>query len=161
MYKENDYIEVNISLRNFTLIYITATLLMITVVVLTCINWGDEIDPVRMSPWFSYVICGLWSVGTVFSWGVIGSRIIKYRRFLYDIKAGLDRDVEGVITEMSKDQFYKQGIEFYSLVIDEAGKEADESGRLLYYDVAKGEPPFNVGDRISVNVFGNYIKAIY
>ena len=99
----------------------------------------------------------LWGAALIFLWGMKMSPLLSYRRYLREIRSGLSRTVEGVVTRFDTDTTYRDGISFYACVINVGGKGDPEDDRLLYWDTRLPRPEIASGDRVAVRAHGNDI----
>ena len=157
MYSNDDIKIIEKELKRFLLFFAIATAIFIVVLVAVCRNWGTTLDPVRLSSWPAYLVGIIYAVGTVFAWSLIGSKIIKYRKFVYSVLTGLEHDFKGKIVSIDKNIKYDNDLEFYSLEIKEDGAEGN---RLLHLDATKDISAFKEGENVRLTIFGNYIKDV-
>ena len=152
LYNDTDYKEVNTTMRKFIIQFLVATVIYVAIFVLSCLF--------RIA-WPGYVFGCLWAVYAVFSWGMIGSRIRKYRHFLRDIAIGLDREILGTVDSIDEDVCVRQGLEFYAIDLILSKSDPKDPGRRIYYDAAKGRPPFEIGEEVRLLLFGNFLCIVY
>ena len=134
-----------------------ATILFLIVIFTLCKNWGTMLDPVRLPVWPGYIVGTAYAVYAVYSWAMNGSRLLKYRGFIYSILNGLERSIEGEVISVSDDISYDNYLEFYSVEIKQ-GK--DIQNRKLYIDAVKGKGGLVQGSTVKLKIFENYIKDI-
>ena len=153
MYSEKEVAESGSALKKFIALYgvIAAVLLAVLVI--------DQFQFMRMG-WPSYVSAGLLAIVSLFLWGNYGVRLVAWRRFLTEMKKGLERSVSGTIASIDKEENVKEGLEFRALRLF-TGEDSDKAGgRLLYVDVSRFPLPVDVGQKVDCMLFGNYIKDI-
>lgn len=150
IYNDSDYHTINRALKRFLILFVLSIVLLIAVFVVSC--------SMRIA-WLGYAVGALWAIGTVFTWGMIGTRIVKYRRYLMDIATGLEREANGVVKTVDRDVSIRQGLEFYSVELEPESDDIDDPGRRVYYDASKGKPPYKVGEEVKLLLFGNFIKG--
>jgi hypothetical protein len=151
LYTSEDYMEVKKARNKILLKILIATFIFIGVIIVCSI--------VRIS-WPGYVVAGLWAIYVVFIWGMKGSRARKYYHFLRDISEGLENHVVGTVKDIDSSISINDMLEFYTITVIEDDTEPDAPARKIYLDVAKGLPNFKEGSRVSLDLFGNYIKGI-
>ena len=157
MYTYDDISNIEKKFNKFLIYFITATIIFLIVLFALCKNWGTALDPVRLPSWPGYAAGAIYAMGAVFSWGMFGSKLISYKKFVTSILTGLEKTVEGEITAVSSETTYDNNLEFYSI---EMAQGKDVANRKLYIDAAKFTVGFNPGDVIKVKVFENYIKEV-
>lgn len=150
IYNQSDYHSINRAMRRFIILFALSIVLLIAAFVVSC--------TLRIA-WPGYVAGVLWALGAVFAWGMVGSRIRKYRRYLEDMAAGLEREAVGVVENVDQDVSIRQGLEFYGVNLEPETDDVDDPGRRVYYDAAKGKPPYKVGEEVKLLLFGNFIKG--
>ena len=157
MYSIDDIKNIEKELKKFLLVYILFTFLFIIVLIVTCKNWGTDIDPIRLPVWPAYLLGIFYGVGSVFSWSMVGARIIKYRGYVYNLLTGLEREVVGKVMTINEQIQYINDLEFYGIEISEDDAEIN---RLLYLDKMKDINVFRKGEKVKLITSGNYKKDI-
>lgn len=157
MYSYDNIKEIEKEFKRFLLLFLSGTLIFIAIVVVTCKNWGTAIDPVRLPVWPCYVIGCIYAIASVFTWNMIGIKMIRYRNFVYNIITGLEHSLKGVVEKIGTSIESDKDIEYYYVEI----KEEDETeNRMLHLDAEKDISFLEVGKTVNLKVFGNYIKEI-
>lgn len=157
MYRYDDIVIIEKQLKKFLIYFAATTIVFLVGLIIVCKNWGTILDPIRLPVWPAYILGMFYAVYTVFSWSLIGTRLIKYRNFVYNIIAGLERSIVGKIVEIDKNISYDNDLEFYNIEIKE---NDNEENRYLRIDATKNINVFEIGKSVEVKVFGNYIKDI-
>jgi len=157
LYTYDDISFLEKKFKKFLIYFTLATILFMIVLFALCKNWGTVLDPVRLPAWPGYAAGVAYAVFAVFSWGMKGSRLLRYRGFIYNILTGLERNVEGEVVSVSTDISYDNYLEFYSVEIAQ-GK--DIQNRRLYIDAVKGPGELLPGSTVKLKIFENYIKDI-
>lgn len=157
MYTYEDISFLDKKFKKFLLYFSLATILFLIVIFTLCKNWGTMLDPVRLPVWPGYIVGTAYAVYAVYSWAMNGSRLLKYRGFIYSILNGLERSIEGEVISVSDDISYDNYLEFYSVEIKQ-GK--DIQNRKLYIDAVKGKGGLVQGSTVKLKIFENYIKDI-
>jgi hypothetical protein len=151
LYNTEDYLEIKKARNKILLQLIVASLIFLAIIAVCSIF--------RVS-WAGYTAAAVWGIYVVFIWGMKGSRIRKYYHFLKDINEGLENNIVGTVEDIDTSLTTKDMIDFYTIIIREDDAEPDSPARRIYLDASKGLPKYEVGARIAVNLFGNYIKAL-
>jgi|GEM_PF-4475314 len=154
MYTNRDYEETKKAYNKFVGIYFAVAALLIAAVVTACI--------LRIG-WLGYAAAAVWAVLTVYLWGLKGGRLVRYLKYLKEMSTGRQHEVYGRVVNIEDDICIRDGVEFYTvelLMDDSKARDSEEVARRVYYDAAKGKPPFAVGDHTHLVMYGNYIKEI-
>lgn len=92
----------------------------------------------------------------IFIWGVYGSQILAYYRFLRDMFTGRQRVESGVVKRVGNQPVYKDNkLYYYEVLIENDGVE-----RILLVDANKPLPDIQVGQRYEFKVFQNFVIDI-
>ncbi|MFO7295741.1 MAG: hypothetical protein C0P72_006930 [Clostridia bacterium] len=92
----------------------------------------------------------------IFIWGVYGSQILAYYRFLRDMFTGRQRVESGVVKRVGNQPVYKDNkLYYYEVLIENDGVE-----RILLVDANKPMPDIQVGQRYEFKVFQNFVIDI-
>jgi len=92
----------------------------------------------------------------IFIWGVYGSQILAYYRFLGDMFTGRQRVESGVVKRVGNQPVYKDNkLYYYEVLIENDGVE-----RILLVDANKPMPDIQVGQRYEFKVFQNFVIDI-
>lgn len=105
-------------------------------------------------------ITAVWGSLVIFLWSMKLSPLLAYRRYLRDIKGGLSRDVEGVVTQFDDAPTFRDGLNFYAMIVNVGDTNDPEDERLLYWDAHLARPEIHVGDRVQARAHGNDIIAL-
>lgn len=89
----------------------------------------------------------------IFIWGVYGSQILAYYRFLRDMFTGRQRVESGVVKRVGNQPVYKDNkLYYYEVLIENDGVE-----RILLVDANKPMPDIQVGQKYEFKVFQNFV----
>lgn len=89
----------------------------------------------------------------IFIWGVYGSQILAYYRFLRDMFTGRQRVESGVVKRVGNQPVYKDNkLYYYEVLIENDGVE-----RILLVDANKPLPDIQVGQKYEFKVFQNFV----
>lgn len=92
----------------------------------------------------------------VFIWGMYGTPVLAYYRFLKDILTGRLRMETGLVKRVDSKPVYKDNkLFYYEIWIDEDGTE-----RMLLSDANKPFPNIQEGKKYQFQVFQNFITDI-
>ena len=80
---------------------------------------------------------------------------LAYRRFLRELQSGLSREEDGVVIRFDTDTTFREGLNFYQLVINVGDLKDEKDERLLYWDAALPRPALEKGARVRAKVHGN------
>jgi len=100
--------------------------------------------------WLTILLTILGGTMVIFCYGMFLSPVLNYGRHLKNVLEGRKRETTGRLTEMSSQSCFREGVEYYSMVINIGDKSDEADDRLFYYDVHKGMPPYKPGDMITV-----------
>lgn len=100
--------------------------------------------------WLTIVLTVLTGGAFIFCFGLYISPAASYARFVSNMLNGRMRTYTGVYKAIGKSPCTREGVSFYSILINVGEKDLEEDDRLFYYDVQKGTPPFAFGDRVTV-----------
>lgn len=102
----------------------------------------------------------VWGAIIIFFWSMKLSPRLSYRRYLREIHSGISRDVEGVIVSMDEDTAFREGLNFYRMIVNVGDLNEEEDERVLYWDAQLGRPELSVGDSVAVRAHGNDIISL-
>jgi hypothetical protein len=151
MYTDADFSGAKTSLNRFIALYALLAALLLGLFAYSL---------VERIVWLAYAAAAAFVLATLFLWGNFGGRLVAWRRFLRDMRAGLEREVTGVIASIDGQEALKEGLEFRALRLF-TGEESDKAGgRLLYVDSSRFPLPAGPGQKVRCRLFGNYVKGI-
>jgi hypothetical protein len=157
LYSKEDYQKTVALLRRIWLIILAISVVCIVVWVVLA---SQRVKEVRIS-WPGYVAAGVCSTAVVFIYGMFGSRVNAYRRFLRDVDQGLEREIVGAVSQIDETPTVSNNLEFVSRPYRRSGPVGQEpaSVRLLRYDSVKGPVPFRTGRTCGCCFSRNNIKG--
>jgi hypothetical protein len=151
MYTDKDFIEANAALKKFVALYFVLAALLL---VLYLYSMFTRIE------WIGYVSALVLVLASLFLWGNFGGRLVCWRRFLHDMRQGLEREASGIIATVDDEVAQKEGLDFRVLRLL-TGDETDKAGgRFLYVDTSRFPLPAGPGRKVRCMLFGNYIKEM-
>jgi len=150
LYTQEDYIEINRLRKSLWNKILITTLIFILAVVLCSVFRVD---------WPGYTAGVLWGITIVFLWGMQGSRIRKYYRFLKDIREGLEKAITGSIESVDSSITTRDLVDFFTIIFNDDEANPESPSRKLYFDASKSLPSFVKGERLKITLFGNNIKG--
>jgi len=99
----------------------------------------------------------VWGAMLIFFWGMKMSPLLSYRRYLKEIRQGLTRVVEGIVTRFDTDTTFRDGLSFYAMIVNTGDSNDPEDERLLYWDARLKRPGISLGSKVSIRAHGNDI----
>ena len=106
------------------------------------------------------VLSILLGIVVIFFYNMRVSPVTAYRRYLRNIRTGLQRETQGVVVSFDPEETFKEGVRFRPLVINVDPKMDPEGERLFYFDLCKPLPAVQAGDSVHVVSHGNYVLTI-
>lgn len=92
----------------------------------------------------------------IFIWGMYGSQVLAYYRFLGDMFTGRQRVESGVVKRVGTQPVYKDNkLYYYEVLIENDGVE-----QMLLVDANKPLPDIQVGKKYEFKVFQNFVIDI-
>lgn len=148
MYDQKDFIENAQQLRRELIMLLIMSLPFIIGIIISLIF---RIQLVTV------VLSIIYGALFIFLYNMRLAPVTAYRRYLRNIKTGLKRETEGALVSLDSDETYKEGVRFYTMLINVDTKMDPEGERLFYYDVCKPRPDIKEGDLIYIKSHGNYV----
>lgn len=102
----------------------------------------------------------VWGALLIFMWSMKLTPLLAYNRYLREIRSGLSRDVDGVVVSFDSTPTFRDGLNFYGLIVNVGDLADPEDERQLYWDVRLPRPGISDGDRVHVRAHGNDIIAM-
>jgi hypothetical protein len=96
----------------------------------------------------------------IFLWGMKLTPLLKYRKYLREIRAGLNRQVEGTVSHFEESTTSREGISFFALLVNVGDPENPEDDRLVYWDGQLQRPDLKRGQRVHILAHGNDIIGL-
>jgi hypothetical protein len=145
-YNDNDFTEVKGQVRKITLLVVVIALIFIITAIAFLL---------RKPQWIGATFLSIGVCLSIFIWGVYGTPILSYYRYIKDIKEGRTQEVRGKVLNISDEPVYKDNrLLFYEVTLMD---EKDGVERLLLFDDNIGKPPFEVGSDYHFRTHQNYI----
>ncbi len=92
----------------------------------------------------------------IYIWGLYGSQVLAYYRFLGDMFTGRQRVEAGVVKRVGTQPVYKDNkLYYYEVLIENDGTE-----QILLVDANKPLPNIQVGQKYEFKVFQNFVIDI-
>ena len=151
MYLQSDFQKAKTALTRFVAIYATLCVLALAGVVTFLI--------LRLAMPL-YVLAGVFTVVTIFLWGIFGGRLRAFWRFLREMSVGRESEAQGGLASMDDHNSYKDGVEFLGLRLFVGDETDKQGGRLLYVDSSRLPLPVQIGQTVRVKLYRNYLKDI-
>ncbi|MDR0929243.1 MAG: hypothetical protein LBM74_05955 [Oscillospiraceae bacterium] len=96
----------------------------------------------------------------IFLWGMKFTPLLKYRKYLREIRAGLNRQVEGSVSHLEETITSREGLSFYALLVNVGDPKNPEDDRLFYWDGQLPRPALLPGQRVRILAHGNDIIGL-
>lgn len=94
----------------------------------------------------------------IFIWSMKLSPPLAYRKFLRELGRGLSRYVEGEIVAVDEEVTFRDGLDFYAIMVNIGDVNDPEDDRRLYWDAQLGKPEaLQIGDQVIMHAHGNDI----
>ena len=150
MYTEQDYTDIcNQLKRRWLALGIPAVLLFMAVIV----------SFVLRIRWLTIVLSVLLGAFCIFSYGMLLSPVIAYRRHLDEVLHGKVRSTTGVFKEMENQPVMRDGVRYYPMMISVGDMENPEDDRLFYYDANLPRPDWKMGETLTVTAHDKSLGA--
>lgn len=114
---------------------------------------------VLRAEWLTILITVVWGAVLIFLWDMKIAPVLSYRRHLNAVLGGLRRNAEGTVVSFSEDNAFKDGVSFWTLLINTDPKMDPKGERLFYVDCCKQRPALEQGDAVRITSNGNYVTA--
>ncbi len=145
-YNENDFTEIKGQLRKIIILVLFIALVFIITAIAFLL---------RKPQWMGATFLSVGVCLSIFVWGVYGTPIYSYYRFIKDIKEGRTREISGKVTNITDEPLYKDNrLLYYEVTLND---DKDGVERVLLYDGNMGKPPFEVGSNYYFRTHQNYI----
>lgn len=95
----------------------------------------------------------------IFLWDLRVSPQWRYGRFLKEIHSGLSRKSVGTLVRIGSDAVFKDGVNFYDVIINIYEDQSEDGERRFLLDCAKHIPSEWVGQDIVLTSHGNMVLA--
>jgi hypothetical protein len=149
VYNETDYIEVREQRKKIMLL--TAGIFLAFLIPAIAFL-------LRKPQWIGATFLSVGVCLAIFVWGVYGTPIYSYHRFIRDIMEGRTRELKGRVMQVAERPIYKDNrLLYYEIVVMDM---EDEVERVVLYDNNKGEPPLEVGRSYTFGIHQNFIVQI-
>lgn len=147
MYREAELNSVGKQLKRILLLAGGVLFIFLTAAFSFMTRWPSWIGTIFLL--FGVVFC-------VFLWGIYGTPVLAYYRFVRDIVTGRSREVSGKVLRVEKEPVYKDNkLLYYEVIIEE-----DKVERLLLLDANRETPPLMINTAYTFRVHENFIVDI-
>ena len=109
--------------------------------------------------WLTIVLSVLLGAFCIFSYGMLLSPVIAYRRHLDEVLHGKVRSTTGVFKEMENQPVMRDGVRYYPMMISVGDMENPEDDRLFYYDANLPRPDWKMGETLTVTAHDKSLGA--
>ena len=146
MYHESDYTEIKKQVKQT--IIITAVIALIFIIPAIAFL-------LRKPQWIGATFLSVGICLSIFIWGVYGTPVYSYYRYIRDILEGRTRETTGKVIRIAEEPVYKDNrLLFYEVIVEDA---ADGVERILLLDENKGKPQLQIGSRYFFRTHQNFI----
>ena len=150
MYTEQDYAEISNQLKSrWTALGIPALALLAAVI-------ASFVLRIR---WLTIGLSLVLGVFCIFSYGMLLSPVIAYRRHLDEVLHGRVRSTTGAFKEMEAQPVMRDGVKYYPVMISVGDMENPEDDRLFYYDANLPRPDWKTGEMLTVTAHDKSMGA--
>jgi len=92
----------------------------------------------------------------IFIWGMYGTPVMAYYRYVRDIITGRSRNIKGIVKRVGTEPVYKDNkLFYYEILIEEDGIE-----RVLFLDNQKKWPKIVTDKTYEFQIYENYVMNI-
>ena len=154
MYTEQDYTDIcNQLKRRWLALGFPAAVLFVAVIV----------SFVFRIKWLTIALSVALGAFCIFSYGMLLSPVIAYRRHLDEVLHGKVRSTTGAFKEMESQPVMRDGVKYYPMMISVGDMENPEDDRLFYYDANLPRPDWKTGETLTVTAhdksMGAWVRA--
>jgi hypothetical protein len=99
----------------------------------------------------------LGAMGAYFCFSIRLYPCIRYMRFLRDIATGLSRPCTGTVESVSTTpRLSEDGVAVYEMTVIQS---SDQAPSLFYIDITRSVPALTLGDPVTFDAHGRYVKS--
>ena len=150
MYTEQDYTDIcNQLKRRWLALGFPAAVLFVAVIV----------SFVFRIKWLTIALSVALGAFCIFSYGMLLSPVIAYRRHLDEVLHGKVRSTTGAFKEMENQPVIRDGVKYYPMMISVGDMENPEDDRLFYYDANLPRPDWKTGEMLTVTAHDKSMGA--
>ena len=95
----------------------------------------------------------------IFSYGMLLSPVIAYRKHLDEVLHGRVRSTTGAFKEMETQAVMRDGVKYYPMMLSVGDMEDPEDDRLFYYDANLPRPDWKTGEMLTVTAHDKSLGA--
>lgn len=151
MYQESDYAKVQtLRARYVTVYFIVSAMVLAGIVACLILRVAAPL----------YVISTVFTIASVFFWGMFGSRLNSYWGFLRDMRDGRESAAQGTLVSIAEHDTTRDGLEFRAMRLMVGDETDKQGGRLLYVDSSRLPLDVQPGQGVAVRLYGNFVKDI-
>ena len=150
MYTEQDYTDIcNQLKRRWLALGTPAAVLLIAVI-------ASFVFRIR---WLTMALSIVLGAFCIFSYGMLLSPVIAYRRHLDEVLHGKVRSTTGAFKEMENQPVMRDGVKYFPMMISVGDMENPEDDRLFYYDANLPRPDWKMGETLTVTAHDKSLGA--
>ncbi len=109
--------------------------------------------------WLTTTLSLILGAFCIFSYGMLLSPVIAYRRHLDEVLHGRVRSMTGAFKEMEAQPVMRDGVKYYPLMLSAGDMENPEDDRLFYYDANLPRPDWKTGEMLKVTAHDKALGA--
>lgn len=150
MYTEQDYQDIRAQVKRRWAALLAPSMAVFAAIIVSFIYRQKEV---------TMALTALLGAAFIFCYSMFLSPVIAYRRHLDEVLHGKTRRTEGAFKEMEETAVWREGVQYYPLMINVGKMEEPEDDRLFYYDANLPRPDWQRGDRIAVTAHDKAMGA--
>lgn len=150
MYTEQDYADICSQLKRRRLALGVPALMLFAAVIVSFV--------IRIK-WLTMALSVLLGAGCIFSYGLLLSPVIAYKKHLDEVLHGKVRSTTGAFKEMETQAVMRDGVQYYPMMISVGDMEDPEDDRLFYYDANLPRPDWKIGEMLTVTAHDKSLGA--
>lgn len=143
MYQKSDWEENRQQLKRRVLALLIPMAVLIAGIVISLL------PNIRLQ-WLTITLTIVGGAIAIFCYGLFISPVLSYGRHLKNVLEGRKRETTGLLVSFGSQSCFREGVEYYPMIINVGDKGDEADDRLFYFDVHKGMPPYKPGDMITV-----------
>ncbi len=98
-------------------------------------------------------------IGGVLLWGVKGSELFSYRKFLKDLQTSRKRELSGTVRSIDGPVYVRRDLMFMEMIV-ESDDEDESEDRKIYFDCRKWPENIRENDHVRFNISSNVVVDI-
>lgn len=115
--------------------------------------------PETASEWICIGLTVLWGAVLIFLFDLKLKPVHAYVRYLGEVTGGIRREMQGIVVSLDQEVSYRNGFDFYRLILNVDEKGDPEGERQFFFDANKPRPALVPGEAVALWYHGNDILA--